>query len=68
MAELKDLIKEGWRLFIKKRWLKEINKELDKFYKINNEQSIRLQVINELLKAYNEKFNENLRMVGEKGG
>lgn len=32
MAELKDLIKEGWRLFIKKRWLKGINKELDKFH------------------------------------
>ena len=68
MAELKDLIKEGWLLFIKKRWLKEINKELDKFHKVNSEQSIRLQVISELLKAYNEKFNENLRMVGKNDG
>lgn len=64
MAELEDLIKEGWVLFIKKRWLKEINKELDKFHKVNSEQNVRLQVINGLLRAYNEKFNENLKMVG----
>lgn len=68
MAEIIELIKEGRLLFIKKRWLKEINKELDKFHKVNSEQSIRLQVINELLKAYNEKFNENLRMVGKNDG
>jgi hypothetical protein len=68
MAELKDLIKEGWLLFIKELWLKKIHKKLDKFHKVSNKQSIRLQVINELLKAYNEKFNENLRMVGGKNG
>lgn len=68
MAELIELIKEGWELSIKTRWIKKINKHLDEFYKVNREQNIRLQVINELLRAYNEKFNENLKMVGGSNG
>lgn len=60
------VIKEGWLLFIKKRWLKEIEKEVDKYNKVNEEQKIRSQIINELVKAYNKRFNDDLRKAGEK--
>lgn len=64
---MKELLKQRFELFVKMRWLKTISKETDKYKKLQEKTNRQLYVVNELLKAYREKYGENLRR-GEKGG
>lgn len=64
---MKELLKQRFELFVKMRWLKTISKETDKYKKLKEKSNRQLCVVNELLKAYSEKYGENLRR-GENGG
>ena len=64
---MKELLKQRFELFVKMRWLKTISKETDKYKKLKEKSNRQLYVVNGLLKAYGEKYGENLRR-GEKGG
>lgn len=74
MNELKNLLKESFDLFVKKRWLKAINKEVNKYNRINRKHTkvsgkLRKQqyILDAMIKRYNEIYGEDLRR-GKKEG
>ena len=58
---MKELIKREFNCFCKKRWLKKISKEADKWIRIKNELDAQYYYINRIIKRYNELFDENLK-------
>ena len=67
MAELLKLIKETFELSVKMRWLKTINKEIDKCNKIKEQLDRQRYVVNSLLKEYMEIYGEDLRKEKDNG-
>ena len=61
MRELRELLKQRFDLFVKMRWLKTINKETDKYKKLEEKSNRQLYVLNALLKRYHEIYGEDLR-------
>lgn len=64
---MKLLLKRMFELFVKMQWLKTINKEVDKYKRLEEKLNRSRYVLNELLKEYFKKYGENLRNT-EKGG
>jgi hypothetical protein len=64
---MKALLKKRFELFVKMRWLKTINKETDKYKKLEEKSNSQLYVVNALLKEYYKKYGEDLRKTS-KGG
>lgn len=54
-------LKQSFKLFVKKRWLKTINKECDKYNKIKSKLSRQQYVVNSLLAEYTKIYGEDLR-------
>ena len=63
-----ELLKQSFELFIKKRWLKTIDKECDKYNKIKRKLSRQQYVVNSLLAEYKKIYGEDLRTPKERGG
>lgn len=63
-----ELLKQGIELSRRMRWLKIIEKETDKRNKLYQKLNRQIFVINELVRQYNEIFNEDLGTPTEKGG
>lgn len=63
-----ELLKRTFELLVKKRWLKTINKECDKYNKTKSKLSRQQYVINSLLAEYKKKYGEDLRTLKERGG
>ena len=61
MRDLRELLKQRFDLFVKMRWLKTINKETDKYKKLEEKSNRQLYVLNALLKRYHEIYGEDLR-------
>lgn len=64
---MRELLKKRFELFVKMRWLKTINKETDKYKKLEEKSNRQLYVVNTLLKEYLKKYGEDLRN-SSKGG
>lgn len=64
---MKELLKKRFELFVKMRWLKTINKETNKYKKLEEKSNRQLYVVNALLKEYHKKYDEDLRKTS-KGG
>ena len=67
MDKLKELFKKSFDLWIKMRWLKEIdrainryNRVLDRHKKLFNKVCRERHIMNELIKEYNERYSANL--------
>ena len=60
-----EFIKQSFELSVKMRWLKTIDKAIDKYEKLQNKANIQLYVVNSLAKEYKEKYGEDLRKVGK---
>ena len=56
-----ELLKRSFELFVKKRWLKTIDKECDKYNKIKSKFSRQQYVVNSLLAEYKKIYGEDLR-------
>lgn len=56
-----ELLKQNFELFVKKQWLKIIDKETDKYIKLKNKLGRQQYIVNALLKEYENKYDENLR-------
>ena len=56
-----ELLKQSFELFVRKRWLKTINKECDKYKKLKNKLFCQQYVVNSLLAEYKKKYGEDLR-------
>ena len=63
-----ELLKQSFELFVKKRWLKTIDKECDKYNKIKSKLSRQQYVVNSLLAEYKKIYGEDLRTPKERGG
>ena len=63
-----ELLKQSFELFVKKRWLKTIDKECDKYNKIKSKLSRQQYVVNSLLEEYKKIYSEDLRTPKERGG
>ena len=63
-----ELLKRSFELFVKKRWLKTIDKECDKYNKIKSKLSRQQYVVNSLLAEYKKIYGEDLRTSIERGG
>lgn len=63
-----ELLKRSFELFVKKRWLKTIQKEIDRHNKLKNKLSRQQYIVNALLERYKEIYNEDLRTPKERGG
>ena len=53
-----ELLKQSFELFVKKRWLKTIDKECDKYNKIKSKLSRQQYVVNSLLAEYKKIYGE----------
>ena len=62
-----ELLKRSFELFVKKRWLKTIDKECDKYNKIKSKLSRQQYVVNALLERYKEIYGEDLCTPKERG-
>lgn len=56
-----ELLKQSFELFVKKRWLKTIDKECDKYKKMKSKLFRQQYVVNSLLAEYKKKYGEDLR-------
>ncbi len=72
---MKELIKEFFNLWARKRWIKTIEKEVDKYNKASCKITKYTQklnrhrfVVNKLVEHYNEIYKENLRGISNQGG
>ena len=62
-----ELLKQSFELFVKKRWLKTIDKACDKYNKIKSKSSRQQYVVNSLLAEYKKIYGEDLRTPKERG-
>ena len=53
-----ELLKRTFELFVKKRWLKTIDKECDKYKKIKSKLSRQQYVVNSLLGEYKKIISD----------
>lgn len=61
-----EMLKQSFELFVKKRWLKIIDKECNKYNKIKSKLSRQQYVVNSLLAEYNKIYGEDLRASKER--
>lgn len=55
-----ELLKQSFELFVKKRWLKIIDKECDKYKKLKRKLSSQQYVVNSLLEEYKKIYGKDL--------
>lgn len=53
---MKDLIKESFDLWVKMRWLKTIDKEANKYNKLNAKIKRQAYIVHSLIDRYNELY------------
>jgi hypothetical protein len=61
MQKLKELIKQSFALYVKKKWLKEIDKAVDRYKKASNKAARERYVFNKLVEEYEKIYGEDLR-------
>ena len=59
MSELKRLLKESFDIWVKKRWLKEIDRSIERYKNAYNKAIREHHVMNALINRYNEIYGEN---------
>ena len=60
-----ELLKRSFELFVKKRWLKIIDKECNKYNKIKSKLFRQQYVVNSLFEEYKKIYGEDLRTLKE---
>ena len=66
MEKLKELLKSSFELWVKKRWLKEIDRSVDRYNNYKDKAAKEQYILNSLIKEYNKIYHDELR--GENGG
>ena len=57
---MRELLKRSFELWVEKIWLKEIERATDEHRKAVEKANRKLYVLQKLLEAYNERYDENL--------
>lgn len=60
MDKFCELLKRSFELWCKKRWLKEIDRAIDRYQKAQTKANREHYVMKTLICRYNEIYNENL--------
>ena len=60
IQKLKELIRRSFELSVKKRWLKEIDRAVDRYKKAYTKATREHYVMNSLIKEYNKIYNESI--------
>ena len=60
MQKFKELCKRSFDLWVKKRWLKEIDRAVDRYKKTYAKADREHYVMQALIRRYNEIYNDNL--------
>ena len=63
---MKELLKESFELWRKKRWLKAIGKEIDRYNNLHNKTKRQYYVLSTMVNRFNEIYGEDLTLVGNK--
>ena len=61
MEKLKELFKRSFDLWVKKRWLKEIDRAVDRYKKTYAKATREHYVMNKLIEEYKKIYGEDLR-------
>ena len=61
MQKLKELIKRSFALSVKKKWLKEIDKAVERYKKMYAKATREHYVMNKLIEEYKKIYGEDLR-------
>ena len=61
MSMFNDLLKRTFEFWIKKRWLKEIDRAVDRYNKAHDKATREHYIMNSLLEEYKKLYGEELR-------
>jgi hypothetical protein len=61
MDKFKELMKRSFALWVKKRWLKEIDRAIDRYKKTYAKATREQYVMNKLIEEYKKIYGEDLR-------
>lgn len=61
MNKFKELLKRTFELWVKKCWLKEIDRAVDRYKKTHDKATRERYVVNRLLEEYKKLYGEELR-------
>ena len=65
MKELIAMLKKAFELSVKVRWLKGLEKEIDKGIRLDEKARLQHCIVNDLVKEYKERFGEDMRKEGK---
>ena len=63
---MKELLKQYFELCCKKRWLKAIDKEVDRYNNLYNKTKRQRHILSTMINRYNEIYGEDLTLGGKK--
>lgn len=63
MAKISELLKRTFDIWCEKRWLKEIDKAVDRYKKVQSKANREYFVMQKLCERYNELYHRNLMEV-----
>lgn len=63
---MKELLKEYFELWCKKRWLKSIDKEIDRYNHLYQKTMRQHNILSTMINRYNEIYGEDLSLGGKK--
>ena len=63
---MKELLKQSFELWCKKRWLKAIDKQINKYDNLRQKMERQYHVLREMINRYNEIYGDDLTLGGKK--
>ena len=63
---MKELLKQSFELWCKKRWLKAIDKQINKYDNLRQKMERQYYVLSEMINRYNEIYGDNLTLGNKK--
>ena len=63
---MKELLKQSFELWCKKRWLKAIDKEIDRYNNLYQKANRQHYVLSKMINRFNEIYGEDLTLGGKK--
>ena len=63
---MKELLKQSFELWCKKRWLKAIDKQINKYDHLRQKMERQYHVLREMINRYNEIYGDDLTLGGKK--
>ena len=63
---MKELLKKSFELWCKKRWLKAIDKEIDRYNHLYQKTKRQYYVLSKMINRFNEIYGEDLTLGGKK--